>query len=212
MFKRKHWVVPLILPKHSEKLSPLTLGTEGDTPLPLSQLYRHFIFAKVAPTLLAEHPWCLVPISCHSFIPWVEPERPTGSLRVWWDMAVQELPERDPHLLWLKGEIKIIKINLFSAAPVCCISAHWCRARLPPTMPQVQTKFSEILSWITQRHSYSLGVISTQARLTLIKYLRHWGIEEFGLVLFKFAYVLEVLTYSDLTFSEIFPSYRSTGL
>lgn len=79
-------------------------------------------------------------------------------------------------------------------------------------MPQVQTKFSEILSWITQRHSYSLGVISTKAKLTLIKYLWHLGIEEFGLVLFKFAYLLEVLTYSDLTFSEIFSQLQEYRL
>lgn len=79
-------------------------------------------------------------------------------------------------------------------------------------MPEVQTKFSEILSWITQSHSYSLAVISTQARPTLIKYLWRLGIEEFGLVLLKFAYLLGVLTYSDPSFSDIFPGYRNTGL
>jgi len=83
---------------------------------------------------------------------------------------------------------------------------------LPLTMPEEQTKFSEILSWIAQSHSYSLVVISTQARPTLIKYLWHLGIAEFVLVLFKFAYLLGELTYSDLTFSDIFSTCRQTGL
>lgn len=86
------------------KLSPLTLETEEGTALPLSQLYHHFIFAKLVPTPSGRASLVSGPPGCHSPIPsWVDPEGPTGSLRIWWDMAVQELPERDPHLLWLKG-------------------------------------------------------------------------------------------------------------
>lgn len=85
------------------ELSPLTLEAKGDTALPLSQLCHHFIFAKLVPTPSGRASLVPGPTGCHSSIPCAEPEGATSSLRVWWDKAVQKLPEREPHPLWLKG-------------------------------------------------------------------------------------------------------------
>lgn len=134
---------------------------------------------------------------------WHDPEGPTGSIEGLVGCGCAQIPARDPRLLWLTGWNQNQPLL---SSPACRIWAHCCRAGLPRTVPEVQTKFSEILSWITHSHSYSLAVISTQARPTLIKYLWHLGIEKFGLVLLKFAYLLGVLTYSDQVSLTSFPA------